>query len=158
PRRTTRATSRNLRKGSRPTGAWRSCSGAKGRGSRAARCARRMRGWRSPWRPAPTPSTWPRPWPSPCTRRAHASIPSMHATDTLARLAVEPITDGMLVGLGTGRAATRGIHALAQRVNEGGLRVRCVATSESSEALARELGLQVLPFSEVERVDYLFDG
>src|SRR5690606_26698235 len=84
--------------------------------------------------------------------------PSMHATDTLARLAVEPITDGMLVGLGTGRAATRGIHALAQRVNEGGLRVRCVATSESSEALARELGLQVLPFSEVERVDYLFDG
>jgi ribose 5-phosphate isomerase A len=64
----------------------------------------------------------------------------------------------MLVGLGTGRAATRGIHALARRVNDEGLRVECVATSESSAALARELGLTVLAFADVARVDYLFDG
>ncbi len=82
----------------------------------------------------------------------------MNAPDQLARLAVEPITSGMIVGLGTGRAATRGIHALAQRVNEASLKVRCVATSEASGSLARELGLTVLPFAEVERVDYLFDG
>lgn len=82
----------------------------------------------------------------------------MNDTDLLARLAVEPITNGMIVGLGTGRAATRGIHALAGRVNQDALRVQCVATSEASGSLARELGLTVLPFAEVERVDYLFDG
>jgi len=78
--------------------------------------------------------------------------------DTLATMAVEPIEHGMVVGLGTGRAATRGIHALARRVNAEGLRVECVATSEASAALARELGLPVLSFAGVERVDYLFDG
>ncbi len=82
----------------------------------------------------------------------------MNAPDQLARLAVEPISNGMIVGLGTGRAATRGIHALAERVNQDALKVECVATSEASGSLARELGLTVLPFAEVERVDYLFDG
>jgi ribose 5-phosphate isomerase A len=82
----------------------------------------------------------------------------MNDTDLLARLAVEPLETGMIVGLGTGRAATRGIHALAARVNQGTLKVQCVATSEASGSLARELGLTVLPFAEVERVDYLFDG
>ena len=82
----------------------------------------------------------------------------MPSTDLLASQAVEPIESGMLVGLGTGRAATRGIHALARRVNDEGLKVECVATSESSAALARELGLTVLAFADVARVDYLFDG
>lgn len=82
----------------------------------------------------------------------------MSTTDLLASHAVEPVQNGMLVGLGTGRAATRGIHALARRVNDEGLKVECVATSESSAALARELGLTVLAFAEVARVDYLFDG
>jgi ribose 5-phosphate isomerase A len=85
-------------------------------------------------------------------------MPDTPGADLLAIQAVEPITGGMLVGLGTGRAATRGIHALARRVNDEGLRVECVATSESSAALARELGLTVLAFADVARVDYLFDG
>ncbi|MGP1310767.1 MAG: ribose-5-phosphate isomerase RpiA [Phycisphaerales bacterium] len=82
----------------------------------------------------------------------------MTTHDTLAHEAVAPIESGMLVGLGTGRAASRGIHALAARAHGEGLRVECVATSEASAALARELGLAVLPFSEVAKVDYLFDG
>lgn len=85
-------------------------------------------------------------------------MPDTPGADLLASHAVEPIAGGMLVGLGTGRAATRGIHALARRVNDEGLRVECVATSESSAALARELGLTVLAFADVARVDYLFDG
>lgn len=85
-------------------------------------------------------------------------MPDTPSVDPLASHAVKPIESGMLVGLGTGRAATRGIHALARRVNDEGLRVECVATSESSAALARELGLTVLAFADVARVDYLFDG
>ena len=78
--------------------------------------------------------------------------------DLLAEQAIAPITSGMIVGLGTGRAAKRGIRALSERVRREGLSVRCVATSTGSEALAGELGLDLLDFANVERVDYMFDG
>lgn len=78
--------------------------------------------------------------------------------DRIAWMAVEPVRAGMLVGLGTGRAATRAIRALAARVAAEGLDVRCVATSEASATLARSLGLRVLEFDDPARVDYLFDG
>lgn len=64
----------------------------------------------------------------------------------------------MLVGLGTGRTARRGVKALAERTRTEGLKVDCIATSESTERLARELELHVVDFALVEEVDYLFDG
>ncbi|TVQ63414.1 MAG: ribose-5-phosphate isomerase RpiA [Phycisphaerales bacterium] len=79
-------------------------------------------------------------------------------TDTLASMAVAPIGAGMMVGLGTGRAASRAIRALAARAAAEGLSVRCVATSDASAVLARSLGLHVVDFAGVERVDYIFDG
>lgn len=79
-------------------------------------------------------------------------------SDALAHAAVAPIASGMVVGLGTGRAATRGIHALAARVRADRLRVMCVATSSASATLARSLRLEVIDFEKVDRVDYLFDG
>jgi ribose 5-phosphate isomerase A len=78
--------------------------------------------------------------------------------DQLAQAAVQPVTTGMVVGLGTGRAAARGIRALAARAAREGLVLTCVATSAASEAMARGLGLVVNDLRSVERVDYLFDG
>jgi len=78
--------------------------------------------------------------------------------DLLAAAAIEPVRRGMVVGLGTGRAASRGIHALAEKVNREQLEVTCVATSRRSAELAISLGLQVLPMRDVPRVDMLFDG
>ena len=78
--------------------------------------------------------------------------------DELARAAVAPVQSGMLVGLGTGRTARRCIRALSERVKNEGLDVNCVATSEGSEELAKELGLKAVDFSLIERIDYLFDG
>lgn len=78
--------------------------------------------------------------------------------DALAAEAVAPIQNGMIVGLGTGRAASRGIRALAERVRAEKLDIRVVSTSEASERLARELGLEVTEFATIEHVDYLFDG
>lgn len=78
--------------------------------------------------------------------------------DALAEAAIAPITRGMIVGLGTGRAATRGILALARRNRRENLGVRCIATSRDSGALARAEGLEVLDPSTVDRIDYLFDG
>jgi ribose 5-phosphate isomerase A len=78
--------------------------------------------------------------------------------DALAEAAVAPIQSGMIVGLGTGRTASRGILALAERVREEGLDIRCVPTSHVTETLARAQQLNVIDFTLVERVDYLFDG
>ncbi len=74
--------------------------------------------------------------------------------DTLATAAIAEIEAGMMVGLGTGRAASRCIRALAAR----NIEVRCVATSIRSAELAYSLGLRVEPFEHVREVDFLFDG
>lgn len=68
------------------------------------------------------------------------------------------IESGMTVGLGTGRTASRAISALADRVRNEALEIRCVPTSHVTETLARALGLKVVDFAMIERVDYLFDG
>jgi ribose 5-phosphate isomerase A len=78
--------------------------------------------------------------------------------DLLATAAVKDIISGMKVGLGTGRAATRAIRALAQRAAAERLDLRCVATSQASHDLAATLGLAVGSLEEIGRLDFLFDG
>lgn len=74
-----------------------------------------------------------------------------------AEAAVAEVTDGMLIGLGTGSTAAHAIDALGRRVASG-LRVRAVATSIASAEQARGLGIQVLDFADVARVDLTIDG
>ncbi|NOU26364.1 MAG: ribose-5-phosphate isomerase RpiA [Polyangiaceae bacterium] len=74
-----------------------------------------------------------------------------------AEAAVNEVRAGMLVGLGTGRTAAFAVRALAQRVKEG-LRATCVATSTATERLGVSLGLRVIPFEAVSRVDLTIDG
>jgi ribose 5-phosphate isomerase A len=68
--------------------------------------------------------------------------------------AAEFVEDGMLVGLGPGSTVAYLLPALARR----GLRLRCVATSLQTETHARELGLQVEAFDELDRLDLAIDG
>jgi ribose 5-phosphate isomerase A len=72
--------------------------------------------------------------------------------------AIAEIESGMTVGLGTGRTATRVIHALADRVSRESLDIRCVATSKATEALARTLALRIVALATTQRVDILIDG
>jgi len=78
--------------------------------------------------------------------------------DELAVACIAPVRSGMMVGLGTGRAAARGVRALAERVTAEKLSITCVSTSKVTEELAVSLGLKVVDFAKVERVDFLFDG
>jgi ribose 5-phosphate isomerase A len=78
--------------------------------------------------------------------------------DLLAAAAIKDIVSGMAVGLGTGRAATRAIRALAHRAATERLALRCVATSQASHDLAATLGLAVGSLEEIGRLDFLFDG
>jgi ribose 5-phosphate isomerase A len=90
---------------------------------------------------------------------AAASVAMVRGTtDALAAAAVEEIRAGMTVGLGTGRAATRAIEALARRVSAEGMDLLCIATSQASDDLGRRLGLRIQAMEGVERLDYLFDG
>ena len=60
----------------------------------------------------------------------------------------------MLVGLGTGSTVAHLLPALAARA----LDIRCVATSDATEAQARELGISVEPFDQLDRLDIAIDG
>jgi ribose 5-phosphate isomerase A len=71
-----------------------------------------------------------------------------------AEAAAELIEDGMRVGLGTGSTVAHLLPALAARE----LELRCVATSPRTEATAHELGLQVEPFADLERLEIAIDG
>jgi len=64
------------------------------------------------------------------------------------------VEDGMIVGLGTGSTVAHLLPALARRE----LRLRCIATSPATERLARELGLPMVPFDDLERLDIAIDG
>jgi ribose 5-phosphate isomerase A len=68
--------------------------------------------------------------------------------------ALDYVTHGMTVGLGSGRAAERFIRGLAERK----LHVRCVATSKASGDLAASLGLQLVTLEEVSHLDVTADG
>lgn len=81
----------------------------------------------------------------------------MNTKKLAAERAVEAIEDGMTVGLGTGSTAYYAIEKLGQRVKEG-LHIRAVATSKRSEEQALELGIEIVPFAEVGRIDITIDG
>jgi ribose 5-phosphate isomerase A len=71
-----------------------------------------------------------------------------------AEAAAELVPDGARVGLGTGSTVAFLLPALAAR----GLRLRCVATSERTQAAAELLGLAVERFDALDRLDIAIDG
>jgi ribose 5-phosphate isomerase A len=79
--------------------------------------------------------------------------------DTEKRVAAEAaaqlVEDGMTVGLGTGSTVAHLLPAIVRRNLSD---VRCVATSVATEEQARELGIAVEEFSELERLDIAIDG
>lgn len=74
--------------------------------------------------------------------------------DALGRHALRYVKAGQTLGLGTGRAATSFIRALAAAQ----LGVRGVPTSEASSALARSLGIELVELGAAWRMATDFDG
>lgn len=86
-------------------------------------------------------------------RRARA----VNAKEAAGRRAAEMVEDGMAVGLGTGSTAAFAIRALGERVATG-LKITAVSSSIASEVLAREVGIPVRTFADVQRLDVTIDG
>jgi ribose 5-phosphate isomerase A len=81
----------------------------------------------------------------------------MNAKKAAAQKAVEFVDDGFIVGLGSGSTSEWAIRRLAERIQDG-LRIKAVASSKASERLAIELGITMIPFSEVIEIDVTIDG
>jgi ribose 5-phosphate isomerase A len=71
-----------------------------------------------------------------------------------AEAAAALVADGMQVGLGTGTTVAEFVPALARRR----LSLTCVATSPATAELARAVGLEVRPFTDLDRLDLAVDG
>jgi ribose 5-phosphate isomerase A len=74
-----------------------------------------------------------------------------------ALAALELITPGMQVGLGTGSTADYFTQGLAAKVSAG-LDVTCVATSHRTSELAKSLGLPLLRLDDAPFIDITVDG
>jgi ribose 5-phosphate isomerase A len=68
------------------------------------------------------------------------------------------VESGMAVGLGTGSTSVMFIKALGERVQREGLKIHCVASSESSAELGRSLGMDVVTLVELPELDLYIDG
>jgi len=81
----------------------------------------------------------------------------MEAKRIAAETAVEYLEDGMVVGLGSGTTAYWAIQKMGERVRTG-LKIKAIASSKKSENLAKEQGIELILFSELEFIDITIDG
>ena len=77
----------------------------------------------------------------------------------VAEAAVEQISDGMVLGLGSGSTAALMIQALGAKLRRGDLKdIVGVTTSFQGEVLAAELGIPLKSLNAIDRIDLAIDG
>lgn len=72
--------------------------------------------------------------------------------------AAEFVTDGMIVGLGTGSTAYYFVAELGRRIKEEGLKITAVTTSSVTYEQAEGLGIPLKAIDDIEVVDLTVDG
>lgn len=72
--------------------------------------------------------------------------------------AAEFVTDGMIVGLGTGSTAYYFVRELGRRIKEEGLEITGVTTSYATAQHAAEVGIPLKDIDRVDRIDLTVDG
>jgi ribose 5-phosphate isomerase A len=75
-----------------------------------------------------------------------------------AARALEFVTDGMKLGLGTGSTAKWFVDLLAERMRAEGLRITGVPTSSRTRAQAEALGIPLAALDEAGQLDLTIDG
>src|ERR1035437_8377511 len=83
--------------------------------------------------------------------------PDNPAMRAVAARALDLISGGALVGVGSGRTASVFVRMLGAPVRDG-LSVTGVPASAETAALAREAGIPLVSLSEIELVDITVDG
>ncbi len=76
-----------------------------------------------------------------------------------ANAALDLVESGMTLGLGSGSTAELFVQELGAALEAGELdNIRGVPTSENTAALAREVGVPLLPVDQAQRIDLTIDG
>jgi ribose 5-phosphate isomerase A len=83
--------------------------------------------------------------------------PQDRAKQVAADAAAALVENGMLVGLGSGTTLRMFVRSLGLRVGQG-LKMTGVPTSESTRALAKEVGVPVVDLDDAGILDVAFDG
>lgn len=81
----------------------------------------------------------------------------MNKKQSAAIKAAEYIEDNMIIGLGTGSTASYLIQKVGELVRSG-YNLKCVATSDQTEKLAKELNIPIYGPDEVDHIDLTIDG
>lgn len=81
----------------------------------------------------------------------------MNAKQLAAMRAVDFIENGMTVGIGTGSTAAFAIEAIGEKIRKG-ISICAVASSLRSEKLAKDAGIDLIPFSKVQTIHIYIDG
>ena len=74
-----------------------------------------------------------------------------------AERALQFVEDGMTLSLGTGSTAARFVDLVGQRV-KAGLQVRCVPSSQATQAQAERLGIPLTTLDDTPFLDMTVDG
>ncbi|HZZ21630.1 MAG TPA: ribose-5-phosphate isomerase RpiA [Roseiarcus sp.] len=74
-----------------------------------------------------------------------------------AERALQLVRPGMKLGLGSGTTARFFVDLVGERV-KAGLEIRCVATSEATEAQAKALGIPISSLDQLSELDLTVDG
>ncbi len=72
--------------------------------------------------------------------------------------ATDFIKNGMIVGLGSGSTVAYTIKKIGELIKEKDLLIECVSTSNETTALAKSLGIQLIPIQQVNKIDLTIDG
>ena len=80
-----------------------------------------------------------------------------HLKQISAESAAAEVTDGMVVGLGTGSTAKLAVDALGIRVRKG-LKIIGIPTSERTATQAKQLGIQLATLADYAHIDLTIDG
>ena len=68
------------------------------------------------------------------------------------------VTDGAIVGLGTGSTSAFAIEELGRRIRDEGMSILGIPTSFSAALLARKHGIPVRTLDDVDHIDIAIDG
>jgi len=77
--------------------------------------------------------------------------------EAAAIASAERLTDGMVVGLGSGTTSTLAVKAIGKRVQEG-LKIIGIPTSELTAEQARQLHIPLATFADYSKIDVAIDG
>lgn len=84
-------------------------------------------------------------------------MPMSGAKKAAAYKAVEAVTNGMIVGLGTGSTSHFAIERLGA-LARAGLQLQAVCSSIATEVLTKKAGITLIDFSQIDVVDIYIDG